>query len=127
MRWLDDVSMDLKKMGVNEWRERARNREAWRHTVGRPRPTPGCSAIWRRRIISDVLIEVSMFQHHTKLCSQCSTLLVSYLNLSLICWAKTACILLNAAFAMAILDLISHVNLASFVITLSKYLKYCAF
>jgi hypothetical protein len=25
MRWLDDVSMDLRKMGVNEWRDRARN------------------------------------------------------------------------------------------------------
>jgi len=33
MRWLDDVSMDLRKMGVNEWRDRARNREAWRHIV----------------------------------------------------------------------------------------------
>jgi hypothetical protein len=33
MRWLDDVSMDLRKMGVNEWRDRARNREAWRHFV----------------------------------------------------------------------------------------------
>jgi hypothetical protein len=31
MRWLDDVS--LRKMGVNEWRDRARNREAWRHIV----------------------------------------------------------------------------------------------
>jgi len=27
MRWLDDVSMDLRKMGVNEWRDRARSRE----------------------------------------------------------------------------------------------------
>jgi len=33
MRWLDDVSMDLRKMSVNEWRDRAMNREAWRHIV----------------------------------------------------------------------------------------------
>jgi len=25
MRWLDDVYVDLRKMGVNEWRDRARN------------------------------------------------------------------------------------------------------
>ena len=30
MRWLDDVSMDLRKMGINERRDRARDREAWR-------------------------------------------------------------------------------------------------
>jgi hypothetical protein len=36
-RCLDDVSMDLRKMGINEWRDRARDREVW--------PTPGCSAI----------------------------------------------------------------------------------
>ena len=29
MRWLDDVSTDLRKMGINEWRDRARDREAW--------------------------------------------------------------------------------------------------
>jgi len=33
MRRLYDVTMDLRKMGVNEWRDRARNREAWRHIV----------------------------------------------------------------------------------------------
>jgi hypothetical protein len=33
MRWQDDVSMDLRKMGLNEWKDRARNREAWRHIV----------------------------------------------------------------------------------------------
>jgi hypothetical protein len=33
MRWLDNLSTDLRKMGINEWRERARDREAWRHTV----------------------------------------------------------------------------------------------
>jgi hypothetical protein len=33
MRGLDDVSMDRRKMGLNEWKDRARNREAWRHIV----------------------------------------------------------------------------------------------
>jgi hypothetical protein len=31
MRWLEDVSRDLRKMGLNEWRETARNRKTWRH------------------------------------------------------------------------------------------------
>jgi hypothetical protein len=26
MRWLDDVSTDVRKMGINEWRDRARDR-----------------------------------------------------------------------------------------------------
>jgi hypothetical protein len=33
MRWLDDVSMDLRKMGVSGRRDKARNREAWRRVV----------------------------------------------------------------------------------------------
>ena len=33
MRWLDDASMDLRKMGVSGWRDKARNREAWRRVV----------------------------------------------------------------------------------------------
>ena len=34
MRWLDDVSMDLRKMGINEWRDRARNRELEEYCSG---------------------------------------------------------------------------------------------
>jgi len=33
MRWLDDVSTDLRKMRINKRRDRARDRRAWRRTV----------------------------------------------------------------------------------------------
>jgi hypothetical protein len=32
-RWMDNVYTDLRKMGINEWRDRARDREAWRLIV----------------------------------------------------------------------------------------------
>jgi hypothetical protein len=41
MRWLDEVSMDLRKMGLNEWKDRARNQEAWRHIVEEAKAHPG--------------------------------------------------------------------------------------
>jgi hypothetical protein len=41
MRWLDDVSMDLRKMGVNGWRDRTRIREAWRRIVEEAKAHPG--------------------------------------------------------------------------------------
>jgi hypothetical protein len=41
MKWLDDVSMDLRKMGVSRWRDRARNREAWRRVVEEAKAHPG--------------------------------------------------------------------------------------
>jgi hypothetical protein len=34
MRWLDDVSMDLRKMGLKEWKDRARNRGLEAHCRG---------------------------------------------------------------------------------------------
>jgi uncharacterized phage-associated protein len=33
MRWLEDVSMELRKMGSKELRNRARNREPWRRIL----------------------------------------------------------------------------------------------
>ena len=41
MRWMDDVSIDLRKMGINERRIRARNRETWRHIVAEAKARPG--------------------------------------------------------------------------------------
>ena len=41
MRWLDDVSTDLRKMGINEWRDRARDRENWRRIVKEAKGHPG--------------------------------------------------------------------------------------
>jgi len=45
MRWLDDVSTDLRKVGISEWRDRARGREAWGRIVKEAKAHPGCSAI----------------------------------------------------------------------------------
>jgi len=55
--------------------------------------------------ISDLLSEMSKIQHRTKLCSKCSTLLASSLHLSHLL-VKRAFFLFNAAFALAVLDLI---------------------
>jgi hypothetical protein len=58
-RWLDDVSTDLRKMGINEYREVEQGIEMFGGRLEwRPRPTPGCSAIeeeeevWMTRTLS---------------------------------------------------------------------------
>jgi hypothetical protein len=40
-RWLDDVSTDRRKMGINEWRGRARDREVWRRIEMEDKAHPG--------------------------------------------------------------------------------------
>ena len=76
--------------------------------------------------ISDLLFEVSSFQHHKMLCSKCSTSLASSL-ISVQSASEKSLLPLNAAFAMTILDLISREHLASFVIMLPKKLKNSTF
>jgi hypothetical protein len=75
--------------------------------------------------ISDLFSEVSKFQDRTKLCSKCNTLPVSSWNLSQVCWWKV--FFSDADFVRTIFDIISRVQLASFVILLHRYLKYSAF
>jgi hypothetical protein len=41
MRWLDDVSTELRKMGITEWRGRARDREFWRRIGMESKAHPG--------------------------------------------------------------------------------------
>jgi hypothetical protein len=41
MRWLDDLSTELKKIGIKECRDRARDRQTWRHIVKEASAHPG--------------------------------------------------------------------------------------
>ena len=72
--------------------------------------------------ISDLLCEESNFQDHAKPHSECSVLALKSTLL-----AKRGLSFLNAVFAVAILNLISRVDLTFFVTILPNQLKYCTF
>jgi hypothetical protein len=58
MRWLGDVSTDLRNIGINERRDKARDRETWRRIVKEANTHPGCSAteeeVYEKRIVCQV-------------------------------------------------------------------------
>jgi hypothetical protein len=75
--------------------------------------------------MADLLFEMSKFQHHKKLCSKCSTSLVSSFNLNLIGWWRSL-------LAERLLCLGNHrfsftCTACIFVIMLPKYIQYSSF
>jgi hypothetical protein len=78
--------------------------------------------------ISGLLSEVPKFQHRLKVYSKFSNVLVSSLHLSPIYWGNKVFFTLNAAFAIAILDLVYVYILHHFLfITLPNQVKYSTF
>jgi len=49
MRWQDEVPTDLRKMEINQWRNRARDRESWKSILTEAKAHPGLYRHRRRR------------------------------------------------------------------------------
>ena len=50
VRWEDDVSNDLRKMGVSNWKQRTQERKQWKGIIEQSKITKSCRAERRRRI-----------------------------------------------------------------------------
>ena len=44
LRWDDEVRDDLRKMGVNKWKQKAQERKPWREIIDKPKLTKSCRA-----------------------------------------------------------------------------------
>jgi len=68
MRWLDDVSTDLRKMGINEWRDRARDREAWKLIVKKAKAHPGLYRHRRREVVFVISVRGKGHSNYLRWC-----------------------------------------------------------
>jgi hypothetical protein len=41
LRWMDDVTDDLRRMGIRSWTEKTRNRGQWRLIINEAKAHPG--------------------------------------------------------------------------------------
>jgi hypothetical protein len=41
LRWMDDVTDDLRRTGIRSWTEKARNRDQWRLIIEEAKAHPG--------------------------------------------------------------------------------------
>jgi len=64
-RWKEEVERDLQVLGVRRWRELVADRKKNGRTLfDRPKPTVGCSANGRRRIIFNICYKFGYLQQN---------------------------------------------------------------
>ena len=59
IRWLEDVIVDLRRMGISGWMEKARNKDQWRRIVEEAKAHPG---LWRREEEKSLFCRLNLIQ-----------------------------------------------------------------